>query len=215
MKTTTKPARSTPACAHRGADPVPNAPGQHATRYERDVLPLLDQMYPAALSMTHSPADAQDLIQETFAKAYASFHQFTPGGNLKGWLHRILTNTFIDTRRKQQREPQQTATGDIQDWQLARAQSHSSAGLKSAETAALEQLPDPRIKRALQQLPEDFRITVYLAYVEGYTGQEIADIMAAPIGTVKSRLYRSRCMLHSLLQHHAAVPSPESRRDAA
>jgi len=117
------------------------------------VLPYLDQLYSAAMRMTRNAADAEDLVQETFAKAYASFHQFQPGTNLKAWLFRILTNTFINTYRKRQREPQRSGAEDVEDWQLARAASHTSSGLKSAEAEALERLPDSDVKRALQELP--------------------------------------------------------------
>ena len=117
-------------------------------RFERDAMPFLDQLYSAAMRMTRNPADAEDLVQETFAKAYGPFHQFRPGTNLKAWLYRILTNTFINTYRKKQREPQQSMAEDVEDWQLARAESHSSSGLKSAETEALEHLPDSDVKDA-------------------------------------------------------------------
>ena len=117
---------------------------ERALRFERDALPFLDQLYSAAMRMTRNPADAEDLVQETFAKAYSSFHQFRPGTNLKAWLYRILTNTFINTYRKKQRQPQQSMSEDVEDWQLARAESHTSTGLKSAEIEALEHLPDSR-----------------------------------------------------------------------
>ncbi len=122
---------------------------QRAARFERDALPFLDQLYGAALRMTRNPSDADDLVQETYAKAFAAFHQYKDGTNLKAWLYRILTNTFINSYRKKQREPQQTGSDEIEDWQLARAESHTSSGLRSAEVEALDRLPDSDVKDAL------------------------------------------------------------------
>ena len=171
-------------------------------RFERDALVFMDQLYAAALRYTKNPEDARDLVQDTYLKAFNSFHQFEEGTNLRAWLYRVLTTTFINTYRKDQRRPQ-LASGELEDWQLAEAQSHTSDLGKSAEVEALENLPDSDIKRALQEIPEEFRIAVYLADVEGFSYKDIADIVEVPAGTVMSRLHRGRKLLREKLADYA------------
>jgi RNA polymerase sigma-70 factor (ECF subfamily) len=168
-------------------------------RFERDVLPLLPNLYAAALRMTRNPADAEDLVQDTYLRAFRGFSGFTEGTNLKAWLYRILTNSFINTYRKKQRQPQ-TVEGpdDIDEWYLFDKLGGRNVEL-SAETEVLDKIPDEAVKAALESLPENFRLPVLLADVEGFSYKEIAEIMDTPIGTVMSRLHRGRKALQKAL----------------
>ena len=200
------------------SDTPPVQPAPELRRlFEEQALVFMDQLYAAALRMTRNPADAGDLVQETYVKAYAAFASFTQGTNLKAWLYRILTNTFINSYRKNQRGPYQGTIDDLEDWQLGGAESLTQGrSTRSAEAEAIDHLPDSDVKAALQAIPEDFRLAVYLADVEGFSYQEIADIMKTPTGTVMSRLHRGRRLLRDLLADYArergiAVPAPTTR----
>ena len=172
--------------------------------FETEALSYMDQLYAAALRMTRNPADAEDLVQETFAKAFAAEDKFTPGTNLKAWLYRIQTNAFINTYRKKQREPKRTDADAVEDWQLAAAATHPSSGLAAAEQVALDGIGDDDVRNALSELSDDFRMAVYLSDVEGFAYKEIAEIMDTPVGTVMSRLHRGRRMLREKLRDYAA-----------
>jgi RNA polymerase sigma-70 factor, ECF subfamily len=185
--------------------------------FESQALQYMDQLYAAAMRMTRNPADAADLVQETYVKAFQAFGQFQQGTNLKAWLYRIQTNTFINQYRKNQRNPYQSTIDDLEDWQLGNAESVTqSTSTRSAEAEAIDHLPDSAVKNALQSIPEDFRMAVYFADVEGFSYQEVADIMKTPVGTVMSRLHRGRKMLRELLSEYARergidTPAPVTR----
>ncbi len=172
--------------------------------FEMEALSHLDKLYAAALRMTRNPSDAEDVVQEAYAKAFAAQSTFTPGTNLKAWLYRILTNTYINTYRKAARSPRTSSGAEVEDWHLARAASHDSSGLRSAEMEALDQTPDSTVSDAMAGLPENFRMAVYLVDVEGFSYKEAAEIMGTPIGTVMSRLNRGRALLRNALAGYAA-----------
>ncbi len=198
-----EPGQKSTSGAAADIDVATETPEARAERFERDALPLLDTLYAGAMRMTRKPDDASDLVQETMERAFKAFHQFKPGTNLKAWMFRILTNTYINGYRKKQRQPVQSNADDVEDWQMASAESHTSHGLRSAEAEALDRLPDGDIKDALAAIPEDFRLAVYLADVEGFAYKEIADIMSTPVGTVMSRLHRGRRLLRDQLKDYA------------
>jgi RNA polymerase sigma-70 factor (ECF subfamily) len=175
--------------------------GERQERFEAEALPLLDGMYGAALRLTRNPADAEDLLQETFTRAFAAYDSFQPGTNLKAWLYRILMNTYISSYRKAKRSPQTVPTDDVEPFSYVR--SIADDGGKTPETEVLERIPDEEVKTALEELPEQFRMAVLLADVEGFSYKEIADITDTSIGTVMSRLHRGRKALQKALWSYA------------
>lgn len=201
--------------AHVPGDDAPTL--TPAAQFEQQALPFAEQLYAAAMRMTQNPADAADLVQETMVKAFAAWQGFEQGTNLKAWLYRILTNTYINLYRKRQREPYQNPLDELEDWQIGDAPSMTASSARSAEAEAIDRMPASVVKDALAALPEDFRMVVYYADVEGFAYQEIADIMGTPIGTVMSRLHRARRMLREALAEYAierGIDVPERYRTA-
>lgn len=172
-------------------------------RFETEALPLLDQLYAAAYRYTGSASDAQDLLQDTFVRAFSSFHTYTPGTNLKAWMYRILHNAFINDYRRKKRRPLEVESENATDWEMYQASSHDPTGLKSAEAEAFSSLTDSVVVQALEEMPAVYREAVLLADVEGFSYQEIADLMGTPAGTVMSRIHRGRAMLRKRLADYA------------
>ena len=193
------------------ATKVARADEQHA-RFADEALVHLADLRAAASAMTRNPHDAEDLVQETVAKAYASFGRYRPGSNARAWLLRILANTFITGYRRRQREPLRVSITGVEDGQLTRDWAGRGLAPRSAEEMALDGLPDTSVIAALKELPQDFRTAVYLADMEGFSYREVADIMRCPVGTVMSRLHRARGQLRGMLREQAAdrgiVPHP-------
>ena len=184
--------------------PPLSRPGQGGDRpgFEEQALPYLRELYPAAVRLTRSRCEAEDLVQETFTRAYAKFSQYQQGTNLRAWLYRIMFSTFCSTRRKQASRPSETLTADAPG--LA-SKAASLPMARSAETQALENLAASPAMRALGELPDAFKTVVYLADVHGYHYAEIAELMGTPVGTVMSRIYRGRRMLRARLTGTAAA----------
>jgi RNA polymerase sigma-70 factor (ECF subfamily) len=177
-------------------------------RFEEEAIPYMRRLYPAALRLTRNHCDAEDLLQETFAKAYLAFHQFSPGTNLKAWLHRILVTTFYSSCRKREREPVQILSADATD--STDVHDRLNQCTRSAELEALDNLADSTVMRALTELPDVYKTAVYLADVQGYRYSEIADLMGTPLGTVMSRIHRGRQLLKGKLHAGAAVTKPRT-----
>ena len=178
---------------------VPDNDSQLIARFERDAIPLLEGFYGHALKLTHDHADAEDLLQETAARAFAGFHGFRDGTNLGGWLYRILLNSHISAYRKQQRRPSQWLTDEITDGQLVAEARHSAGGLRSTEDEVLDLIGDNDIQAAMHALPEKLRTALYYADIQGLRSSEIAEITGAPVGTVMTRVHRGRRRLRRLL----------------
>ncbi len=196
------------ATSRRGASAPTGGPvrqelteDERRRRFEVEVLPHLDRLYGAAMRYTRDPHDAADLVQESVAKAYRSFHQYRPGTNLKAWLYRVLHTTYLSLYRKQQRRPQENLQDEIDDFSFY--DEVNRRGGRSAEREVLESFTDDEVKQALADLPETFRVAVYLADVEGFAYKEIAEIMGTPVGTVMSRLHRGRKALQKALAGYA------------
>jgi RNA polymerase sigma-70 factor (ECF subfamily) len=171
--------------------------------FEEQALPLMPQLFGAALRWTRNPSDAEDLVQETFAKAYVAWDKFEQGTNLKAWLFRIMTNTHINLYNKRSKDQAKTALDELEDWQIGGGESLTSVSTRSAESVALDNMPATVIKSAMDQLPDEFRMVVYYAVVEGLPYAEIAEVMDTPVGTVMSRLHRGKKMLRTLLHEYA------------
>jgi RNA polymerase sigma-70 factor (ECF subfamily) len=173
--------------------------------FERDAMQYTRQLYSAAMRMTRNPSDAEDLVQETFLKAYRAYHTFQEGTNLKAWLYRILTNTYINKYRKESRRPSEVDLGSVEDLYLYRrlGSEESAEAARTTEDRVLEGLVESDIKKAVEDLPENFRIPVLLADLEGFSYKEIAEILDIPIGTVMSRLHRGRKAMQKSLWEYA------------
>ena len=183
--------------------------------FAEDAMPLMDGLYSAALRMTRNAADAEDLVQETYLKAFDAYERFETGTNLKAWMYRILTNSYINAYRKKQRRPDESDIDEIEDLYLYRRLGGAESAVlsRSAEDELLEMLGEDEVKLALEDLPEHYRMPILLADVEGFAYKEIAEILDVPIGTVMSRLHRGRKQLqkrlYSFAEEHRLLPDPE------
>jgi RNA polymerase sigma-70 factor (ECF subfamily) len=182
-----------------------------------DAMPYMSALYSAALRMTRNPADAEDLVQETYLRAYRGYPGFREGTNLKAWLYKILTNTFINEYRARRRRPAESDLDDGDDWSLYQRVGGLEAvdANRTPEREVLDSLPDEEVKAALESLPEQFRIAVILCDVEEFSYKEIAEILGVPIGTVMSRIHRGRKLLQQRLWDYAAEHGLRPRDDGS
>ena len=182
---------------------APDTKAEKLRAFEEQALPLMPQLYGAALRWTRNPSDAEDLVQETFAKAYVAWDKFQQGTNLKAWLYRIMTNTHINLYNKRAKDQAKSGLDDLEDWQVGSGESVTAKAARSAEWEAMDNLPSSIIRESLDQIPDEFRMVVYYAVVEGLPYAEIAEVMETPVGTVMSRLHRGKKMLRELLTDYA------------
>lgn len=182
---------------------APDTKAEKLRAFEEQALPLMPQLYGAALRWTRNPSDAEDLVQETFAKAYVAWDKFQQGTNLKAWLYRIMTNTHINLYNKRAKDQAKPGLDDLEDWQVGSGESVTAKAARSAELEAMDNLPSSIIRESLDQIPDEFRMVVYYAVVEGLPYAEIAEVMETPVGTVMSRLHRGKKMLRELLTDYA------------
>ncbi len=200
---------------HRAAGGASLATASQLARFEQEALPQLDSLFPGAMRMTRQRSDAEDLVQETMLKAFLNFGQYRPGTNLRAWLFRIMTNTFINQYRKQQRSPNESSTDAMTESQLSQVTVEAGATAPSAEAEVLTRLPDWEVRAAMEALPIDFRVAVYLADVEGFSYKEVAETLDIPFNTVASRVFRGRKQLRALLAHRAPGRSSTEGRSSA
>jgi RNA polymerase sigma-70 factor (ECF subfamily) len=194
----------------QGADGTPSSTAvrpANVASIEEEALQQVDSLYRTALRMTRNPQDAEDLVQETYYRAFRSAHQFQPGTNLRAWLFKILTNSFINQYRKRARNPQSTSLDDVEDFYLYNHLVDSGVQPESTdpEATVIDQFAEADVIQALEQLPLEFRQVVLLADVEGFAYKEIADIVGIPVGTVMSRLHRGRRRLQKQLWDYAVA----------
>jgi RNA polymerase sigma-70 factor (ECF subfamily) len=187
------------------------------SRFADEAMPYMSALYAAALRMTRNAADAEDLVQETYLRAYRGFEGFREGTNLKAWLYKILTNTFINTYRAKKRRPDQVDLGEVEDFYLFRRLGglEAAAAARTPEAQVLDAMPDAEVKEALEAIPEQFRMAVILADIEGFSYKEIAEILEVPIGTVMSRIHRGRKQLQQRLWDYAEQHNLRPRVESA
>ena len=168
---------------------------QRGWDFEAAAMPFVDSLYNTAYRMTRNAQDAEDLVQETYFKAYRYYDKFQEGTNFKAWLFKILKNTFINNYRKKQKTPPQSDFADIEDAFELQVSKDATGKIKSPEEELLENVLDEDVQKALDRLPADYKMAVILADLEGFSYKEIAEILELPLGTVMSRLYRGRKLL--------------------